>query len=393
MIRPGPLSQLQSLDFSQLKFIESKDDFPPAVSGARTLASNTTYFIIGTVDLEGDRLIGGENSTLFGFSPEVSILKSTGFDDSNGAFITTEYSLPCNLVAFHDFGTEQVLDVDADGNNAGYDWNGINFLNCSNVGTVANVGNFIASKLGFLNSSGMTFDGEIGTVGFDNTLFEAASGGTSLIFPATLTLTRRMRITYSAFVNLSGETGINFSASATVPDEGYILDTVNFGGGGTYITGLDSTSEKALFVNCRGIVNTATRGGYYMANNGTATNIATAGTFQKIAGTTTQTVARKFTHSNNRLTYTGALTEAFEIKASVSFDTQIGRTYTIKLAKNGVVQDAQSIVRGTNTINLECTLFDTTELQTDDYIEIWVTSSLTGNVSITDMNLTITRLS
>lgn len=378
---------------SKLKFVWNKNRFPAAVDGTRTLAANTAYIIIGTVDTEGDRLIGSENSTLFGFSPEISILKSTGFDDSNGAFITTEYSLPCNLVAFHDFGTEQVLDIDGTGNIAAYDWNGVNFVNCSNVGTVKNVSNYISKTMALINSGAMIFDGEIGTVGISDTLLDSPTGSTAITVPATATITRRFRITYSAVVTLSGETGIDFSSSATVPDEGFILDTVNFSGGGTYLGDLDSSSEKALFSGCRGIVNTATRGGYIMTNNATPTNIATAGVFQKLLGTTTLSIASKFTHSNNRLTYTGSLTEAFVISASVSFDTQIGRTYTIKIAKNGVVQNAQSIVRGTNTINLECSLFDTVELSTGDYIEIWATSSLTSDMLPTDSNLVITRLS
>lgn len=395
---PGPFRgpNLADINYlikkSKVKFVWDKHGLPAPVDGAHTLDANVSYIIIGTVDLEGGRLIGLENSSLFGFSPEVSILKSTGFDDADGAFITTAYSLPCNLVAFHDFGTEQVLDIDGTGNIAAYDWNGVNFVNCSNVGTIQNVSNYISKTMGLINSGGIVFDGTIGTVGISDTLFDSPAGVTSITIPDTVTITRRLRITYSAFVTLSGETGINFSASATVPDEGYILDTVNFGGGGTYITGVDNTSEKALFSGCRGIVNTSTRGGYIMTNNATPTNIFTAGVFQKLLGTTTLSIASKFTHSNNRLTYTGSLTEAFVISASVSFDTQIVRTYTIKIAKNGVVQNAQSIVRGTNTINLECSLFETVELSTGDYIEIWATSSLTGNMLPTDSNLVITRL-
>ena len=395
-LMPGPmlLPILASLNFDALKFIDSPDKLPDAVSGARTLAADTAYIIIGEIDLEGDRLIGAENSVLFGFSPEYSILKSTGIDDANGAFITTGFSLPVNNVGFHDFGSEQVLDIDGEGNTAAFDWFGVNFLNCDNIGTIKNVSNFIGNTIGVLSSAGLIFDEDHGTISFVNSIFTCFSGDTIITIPSTAVLSRRLRITNSAVVVTSGSTGINVSTSATIPNEGYILDVVNFSGGGTYITGVDATGETALFERCRGITNTKTRGGYYMSDNSTQTNIATADTPQKIQGTTTAAdLVSKFTITDNRATYTGALSEGFMVSAAVSFDTAVMRDYTIRIAKNGVAQNSQSTVRGTNTINLECTLFDSVNLDTDDYIEVFVESNQTGNLLVTDMNLIIARLS
>ena len=248
MMIPGDIKPvLRALE--TYRTIEKPSDFPPASNGVITLADNTAYYILGTIDLLGDRIVSGENSVFIGASPEYSILKSTGFDDSSGAFLTSEYTTPANLIAFHDFGAEQVLDIDGLGNTTGYDWNDINFLNCSNVGVVKDVGNFICNTIGFLNSSGLTFNGSIGTISFSDTIFECASGGTCVTIPSTMTITRRLRIAYSAFVVLAGETGINFSTSATVPDEGYILDTVNFGGGGTYQAGWTNLAKHPTLSN------------------------------------------------------------------------------------------------------------------------------------------------
>jgi len=391
MIRPGPLSL--PFVYNNLKFVDSPAKMPAPVAGVITLDPDTAYVIVGTVDFNGLRIVGSENSVMYGFSPEYSILKSTGFDDTGGAFITTEFSLPCNYLAFHDFSGQRVLDIDGTGNDAAFDWYGINFVNCQNIGTIANVSNFIGDTFGIIESCGLTFDGSIGTIAFSNSIFTCFDGSTILSFPATLTITRRFRVIYSSFVVTAPGIGIDFSASATAPTEGYILDTINFSGGGTYISGVNSSSNIAMFILCRGISNSATRAEYYMTGNSTATNITVADTFQKLAGTTVAgSSVSKFTVStSNRATYDGALTELFLVCCSVSFDTVNNKTYFIKLAKNGVIQSAQSIVRGRNTTNLECSLFELVELSTGDYIEIWVASDTTGNTLATDLNLVITR--
>lgn len=399
---PGPFRgpNLADINYlikkSKVKFVWDKHGFPAPVDGAHTLEANTSYIIIGTVDLEGGRLIGLENSSLFGFSPEVSILKSTGFDDTDGAFITTARSLPCNLVAFHDFGTEQVLDIDGTGNIAAYDWNGVNFVNCSNVGTVQNVSNFVGKTLGFLNSGNLTFDGTVGTIGVSDTLWDAAPGTTSLIIPATVTITRRLRITYSAFVNMSGETGINLSASATVPDEGYILDTVNFSGGGTYITGVDNTSEKALFSGCRGITNTSTIGHLYMQNNATTTTATTAGTFYKVAGTTTAgPFIEKFEHTNGRLTCTAALSGFYQVTISANVQTSNNTNFSFRAAKNGTTSAAgeMTVRQQSNTAFSAAVVQDVFLLNTGDYIEPFVSASQNAqNILVADLNILIKRL-
>lgn len=393
-IYPGKIQRGYNINLPDFKSVSTGSDFPSPVNGVITLADNTAYLIAGTVDINGARIVSGQNSTLFGVSPELSILKSTGFDDSNGAFLTSEYTTPVNFIGFHDFDDQQVLAIDGDGNNAAYDWSYVNFLNCSNVGTIENISNFIGNTFGFLNSGGLTFDGSVGTVSFADSLFEAPSGTTVITLPSTLTITRRFRIIYSSFVILSGETGINASASATIPNEGYILHDVNFGGGGTYLVGLDNTSEKSRFAGCRGISNTASIGAYIMTNNATTTTATTAGTFYKIAGTTVAgTNVEKFTITDNRATYTGSLTSTFSVKASCSIDMQVGRNFTFKIAVNGQVQSSQSIVRGLNTINLECSVFDTVELSTGDYVEVFVSSSQNStNVAVTDMNVLINKI-
>ena len=242
-------------------FVRSVWDLPSESGGVITLEDNTTYCFIDTVDLLGNRLVSGQNTTLQGGgSSENCRILSTGL--TGQALITSQWSLPMRFLTIE---ADIALALDASGNaGSALDWIGVNFTNCATVGTIANYTNFIGADCAFLNSQGLTFDGSIGTVGFQQTLFDNRSGGTSLIFAPTLTITRRIRVIYSSFISLSGETALNVSTSAVIPVESYILDTCNFAGGGTYVTGVLNTDVKSFWLNCKGISNTSKIGFYTM---------------------------------------------------------------------------------------------------------------------------------
>ena len=375
-------------------FVSEKGDFPAAISGVITLADNATYFITGAIDLTGDRLVAGQNTVIIGGSSENCILSSTGLD-SGTALLSSAYSLPCRFFAItHD----TAINLDATGNsNQALDWIGVNFLNCATIGTVKNYGNAIFQLCAHLNSQGLTFDGSIGTIGFTDCLFNPPASGTALTFPSTLTITRRFRTSYSAFVILSGETGINMSTSATVPVEGYILDTVNFAGGGTYITGVAFNDNKALFSNVNGVENSASVGQMTMQGNATATTGLTQGVAAKAAGSTTldTNVSQKFSHSDNRLTYTGAITRRFRVSAVASLlasnNTQLGNY----IAKNGSVI-AQSEIYTTadgNNRSENIAIQVITDLSENDYLEYFIENDTsTADVTVEDLSVIVEAL-
>ena len=248
----------------------------------------------------------------------------------------------------------------------------------------------------FLNSSGLTFDGTIGTIAFETVLFECDTGGTVITLPATLTVERRFRIIYSSFVVLSGETGINASTSATIPDEGYILDTVNFGGGGTYITGITTTDNKARISETRGIDNSGNIAQYYMNNNATATTITVSGTYVKVAGTTSSgTFVEKFTLTDNRATYDGALQGFYKVSAILSMTSGNNQDLTVRIAKNGTTsaQSATTVTTSGSGRSENVYCHDIVSLTSTDYIEIFVTNETsTNNITVEDMNVIIERL-
>lgn len=375
-------------------FIASKSDFPTAVSGVITLLDNATYYVTTTVDLLGDRIVSGQNSVILGFSSENCYLKSTGLNSAT-ALITSNYSLPIRNISFT-HGT--VFNLDGDGVTTALDWFGINFVNCATVGTIKDYSNFVMGDSAFLNSSGLTFDGTIGTVAFGNCLFDSSTGGTAISVLSTATISRRFRIIYSSFVTLSGETSLNVSSSATIGNERYILDTVNFGGGGTYISGVDQTSNKSLFVNCVGITNTAVNGQLYMQGNGTSTTIANTTDFVKVAGTTSASSDNaKYLHSNNRLTNDATITRKYLIQCILSFTSSANDVcefgfYDSKLSAVRTPSRTKATANASGraeNVSFSCVV---SHIQ-NDYLEIHCrNTSGVRNITVDQLNFIITEI-
>ena len=69
--------------------------------------------------------------------------------------------------------------------------------------------------------------------------------------------------------------------------ESYILDTINFSGGGSYLSGVMVNDNKTNFLNCKGIQNSAEISQYFMHANTTTTVVTSIGVAYKVLGTTT----------------------------------------------------------------------------------------------------------
>lgn len=387
-------SAISSISSGNIVFVSSKTDLPTAVSGVITLEDSVTYYFTTIVDLTGDRIVAGLNTVILGASSENCYIKSTGLSSST-ALITSVYSLPIRNISFT-HGT--VFNLDGDGVTTALDWFGINFVDCATIGTIKDYSNFVMGDSAMLNSSGLTFDGSIGTIAFGNCLFDTSSGGTAITLASTLTVSRRFRIIYSSFVTLSGETSLNVSASATISDERYILDTVNFSGGGTYISGVDQTSNKTLFTNCVNITNTAVNGQLYMQNNATATVISATSTFYKVLGTTTASSDNsKYSHSNNRLTNNANISRKYLIQCVLSFTS--GTSHVCEFgfydSKLGAIRTPSRTKATANAggraenVSFACVVSHSN----GNYLEIHCSNTTSAqNITVTDMNFVITEI-
>jgi hypothetical protein len=365
-------------------------DLPDPVAGVITLEEGKAYLQTASVlDLLGDRIqLPAGPCAYLGTTSETSLLKSTGL--ATALFTGTHSFVMQNLSL-----TAAVL-FDLDGTTGGvvaFDWYAVNFVDCPLIGTLKNFNNFLMLSGAFLNSSGVTFDGTMDTVAFSTTLFECDPGGTVLTIPATATVGRRFRIILSAFVVLAGESGLNVDSGSIVNNESFILDSVSFAGGGTYLSGIDETSIKALFIQNDGVTNSKTVGHYYMLNNATATlNSGVAiGVPLKLAGTTLDgpNVA-KFTQTTNRATYTGSRTEFFQISVGAALSAGTGQELSLYVAKNGAVVPSSRMKATTdngNRVN-SISAFTVVELAPTNYIEIWVAND-TAAVDVTCAELQV----
>jgi hypothetical protein len=293
------------------------------------------------------------------------------------------------------------LNLDGDATTTALDWFGVNFTDCNTVGLIKDYTNVIMADSAFLNSGNLTFDGTIGTVGFSQCLFNCDPAGTVFILPSTLTITRRFRVIYSSFLVLAGETGINLSALATVPNDGYILTYCNFSGGGTYLAGVDHTSLEALFINNIGITNTSNVGHYYMQNNATVTTIGAGNqnVWFKANGTTIQGLGNspKWTTAvTNRLTYVGSVTTEFVITIVGAVATTVsGATLGVGVAENGAIQLESAVSVRTTTLNVpfSFSVQDIIQVSTGDYFEVFIRNETgTQNITLSDVNVIIQKV-
>jgi len=377
-----------------LVFVDDLTELPVAVGGVITLAANTAYWFTQDVDLLGARLVAGENTVILGSSSENVRLKSTGLVGT--ALITSQWSLPLRFIAIE---ADIALDLDGGAvpNDKALDWFGVNFVDCAVVGRIANYNNFIMADSAFLNAGDLTFDGHVNTIGFSQSLFNPAPGQTSVIIPPTLTVGRRLRVIYSSFVVLAGEVGIDVDVLATVPAEGYILDTVNFSGGGTYTQGVLFSDNKSQFVNCRGVPNSSSVAQYSMSNNAVATVNSGAGNFVKIAGATVSgAYVQRFTLTDNNAEYTGVVEGFFDVTAVGSVSAQNNREVAFRVAVDGVTVAASEMVTNSEGVGRSAPLTTqaVVQLTNGSEVSIYVANLTDGtNVTVANLNVSIEPLS
>lgn len=382
---------------SGVVFVSQKSDFGEAVGGVITLEAGQTYLVTGGIDLTGDRLEAGGVVTLIGTSSETASITSTGLG-TEVPLLTSRYTMPIRFITFKDVGTAIYFDDNAGANApVALDWTGVNFNNVTTIGEIGTVENFIYSMGAFLNSQGLKFTGTIGTVGISDSLLQGDGSAANIIsIESTAEITRRFRIIYSSVVSFGSAVGINASTSATIAVEGFILDTVNFSGGSTYVSGVQEDDNKSRWSECRGVKNSASISSYYMNGNVTATTIAAIGTAIKAAGATTSaTISQRFTNSANRATYDGAIRRDFKVSAVLSVESGNNNVIGLYVAKNGALIPESEVYITTNAGGRAeagmCQVI--IPMAATDYIEVFVENDTsTSSITVTELNVIVEAL-
>jgi hypothetical protein len=378
-------------------WVDVTSKLPLAVGGIHYLEAGKTYYFTRDVDLLGNRMVGGQDTVILGASSENCSITSTGLGAGVPLFYS-EWTTPIRDISFRDVDT--AIEIDGSVNApVALDWTGVNFVNVPNALLVNTCDNFIYTTGAMLNSRGMVFDGSIGTIGINNSLVNGGGvAGNIIEVKSTATITRRFRLIYSSVIASGASVGIDVDPAATIPTEGFILDTVSFSGGGSYLGGVDHTSNKSLFTSCTGITNTAVNGQLYMQNNAVATVVAAPSTFYKVLGTTTASSDNaKFDHSNNRLTCRATIQRKYLIQCTLSFTSGNGNVcefgfYDSRLAAVRVPSRTKSTANAAGraeNVHFACVV----NMKDLDYQEIHAANnSAATNITVDQMNFIITEI-
>ena len=378
-------------NYKNIVIVNDKNNLPPSVDGIIYLSPNVTYIIASHVDLEGDRIVTSGVNNILGKSSETSSLTSTGLG-VGVPLITSQWTLVLESITIKDVDT--AIDIDGNFRLVALDWENVNFNNIPNIGLINTCDNFIYDTGAFLGAQGLRFTGSIGTVAINNSLTRGIGAlGDIIKLEENCVITRRFRIIYSSIIAFSNTIGLSIHPNATLPVQGIILDTCNFAGGSTYISGISFQDNEALFVNNVGITNSREVSQYYMNGNVTATTVSEIGATYKVAGTTTSgTFTSKFTNTDNRATFTGNVSKIFKVVATLSVESGNNNIIGVYIAKNGTLLTDSEVYITTNAGGRAeaCTVQSLVVLEINDYIEIFVENdSAVTDITVTDLNVII----
>ncbi|QOG01284.1 hypothetical protein [Flavobacterium sp. MDT1-60] len=376
-----------------------------AGAGAKyVLTANTLYEINGQVVFNFP--IDLNNAYLDGLDAnEDIIVKTSGilFDGTTGGSIrnltiTTPGATVFNLNAASSTSTFLLRDTI--------------IANATSVGTISGYGLVFLSIVNFSgNTNGITYT-NIGQLLLSNQAWFSNNGGTYEKFTGTFNLIEKQ----GGFSNVgTGAFGVDVSTAGLTISGDAVLESVVFTGAtpanyvkpyttGTY-TGYNfnnSWSVRAAGIPTETDANAVgdlaidyavgTGIGVSFNNNSNPSNVVRVGT-----GTTVSTASNLFRFSTDgvpyRLKYLGKKKRIFQVTGSISFQVPAAGIYIIYIAKNGTTISQYKIYgRGSAAQDIVVLpLNASTELTTNDYIEVFAQrySGGNGDIVVPNMNLIV----
>lgn len=375
--------------------IRSMSDFPTPVGNLITLGPDITYFLIRSIDTLGKRFQLLSGSVIAGSSSvNAGIYSSVPLD---GAMFTSSDTVDMKNISVQS-GSVAAFAFDGTSGFENFFISNCTFIDCSTLGTVKDYSSVLFDSCTFSNCGRLNFDGTIGTYGINNVLGIPSTTEPLFKILSTCTVSRRLRITLSSFIVDGTANAFDVSTSATIPDEAYIIKDCNFSGASAnYLAGVTSTSNKALFSGNKGITNTIVLGQAYMQGNATATTIGTAGTFVKVAGTTTAGELSKYLHTDNKLTCDAIIERKFLVQCQLSFTSTNNQN-----CEFGFYDSTLAAVRtpskttqnsGGSGLASNITLFAVINHNQGDYIELHCANNTsTASITVVSMNMIISQI-
>lgn len=186
--------------------------------------------------------------------------------------------------------------------------------------------------------------------------------------------------------------GFDVSANPAVNDVA-VLKSRTFTGDGIRTSGSFGLKWSVNSSGIDSISDDLSNGEYYITNNTTETVISGISTPVKLSGTTVTGSVKRFTYSNNRLTYNGTRSIRKTVIASCSISSNTSnKNIAIYIAKNGsvVTKTKGNGLAKTGGEPITLVAKGKVDFNTGDYIELWGENrTAINNITWEDGNITI----
>lgn len=364
--------------------VKSISDLPAAVGGTITLAAGTLYEINGTInvpdkiDLNGCALQGDDASNdklVYTGSGELF----TGSNVGNISYLT--------LTA----PSGKIFNINAGGANKNLILQNCFIVGSNTVGTIKGVGGtvFLATVAYFYNTNGITLENDNNVV-LNNTLWDISNYNTYEKFIGT----------FNIIQILGGDRLASSGNNATAEDISGItsltsgsIKVVMFVGTGTFINGTFTNNWEVEASGLPTEKDDVASGNIYLSSI-TANTFSAVNTPVKIAGTTTSaSLFRTSSPTNNRLTYTGHKQRRFSVICSLSsVAASNNKNFTFYIVKNGtILPESKQFMKCSSQVDRgSITLTCTVSMAPNDYLEVWVeNNSDNSTVTVQSLNLAI----
>jgi hypothetical protein len=134
---------------------------------------------------------------------------------------------------------------------------------------------------------------------------------------------------------------------------------------------------------------------YFDFSSNSVTDITSSNTWVKLNADTTSVFSRDgLVHTDNKVTNTGS-SKVFKVEGIISVSAGSNQTIHAAFFKNGIIHpcsEQSAITSGSNRVQaipFHCLI----ELNTDDYIEVWVKNqSHTTDITLDNINVIITEI-
>lgn len=250
-------------------------------------------------------------------------------------------------------------------------------------GTIEYIGKLVNRKNVFLDCEVVTFDNN--PIGID--LLKANTGGFYINTCYFLNQSGQIGIKYTGGTGNFVYSGLTNISDCTFNNVGTFLSGFVFNGTETPV----GRDKNIVVINNPGTENKNPHCKVNVLNNATTTTITTPTTFYKAVFNNTSSYTTKWTIANNRITYQPNNTRDVMMWISVNvISTSANRNIDIAIVKNnnvGLGLFGQMTVRITaaNEAFAVSTCVYLSDVTANDFFEIWVTNSGTGNVVVQDV--------